>query len=126
MDAYKAKKLCQTLYLLSMFLGVWCTFLAMINDKFGGRFGTYAILYGLVVFPQITLNLLTKYTAVKSKNTRFVGVCDIVQTIVAVSALSIMVILSGNHKDDTIFMIPWVVILVLNIIVSIYFKRKYQ
>ena len=120
MNTRKLTKIARVLYLLSVFLGVWCTFLALINDKFGERYATFLILYGLVFLPQIALNLLSKILSFRYNYPKVLSLGDVIQPIVAI----VVIIFIAPYPNDLEFLIPWAIILVLNLGIAVYYKNK--
>lgn len=121
MNTHKLTKIARVLYLHSAFLGVWCTFLALINDTFGEqRYATFLILYGLVFIPQIALNLLSKILSFRYNYPKVLSLGDVIQPIVAI----VVIIFIAPYPDDVEFLIPWAIILVLNLGITVYYKNK--
>ena len=104
-------------------LCVYFTLSAILYEKFGGTLlGVYSVLYGLVVIPQIALNSISKLLAIKCQMQHKRCVGDIVQPFISISVLCILIPISTAH--DMHFIIPWVLVLVSNIIIRFYFKHK--
>lgn len=109
-----SKVLINAMYLTILLFSVLFTFLAIVYDKqgFSRDFITYAIIYGLVLAPPAVLIAITSFS-VNKHNEKAVSFGDAV--LITVCAVVLLVLGALGSRHDIKFMIPWCLMLLIDV-----------